>query len=222
MQSSNQPIIFLTLVAHKQLKTGAKRKFYSCLEKEREIRSDPVKATPNLPTIPSPLPNQKITGIPPFVVITDHLYILIVKHVIGDQCFLEVDRGTKLVNCRIQRKAYLIPEEFRKTEYYQQESNWNGRFDNYPSNTYDEDHFYQLPDDANVEQECIKRYDRQTLCGWMVEFHFKKQIRNTSHLEPNESMWGLFYESVVPGRGCDAFFQKELEARQERQSDDDL
>ena len=141
------------------------------------------------------------------------VYVLIFKHVLGDQCFLQTDKITKKVTLVVERKTHLVPREFEKTELYKQYPSWNGRFDNFATAApFREYHNFQLPSDANVSEECIRRFDTQTISGWMVEFHFKVEQTTYDHLLPNASMWGLFEETTKPGKGCDEHFQFELTA----------
>lgn len=146
----------------------------------------------------------------PFFYTFENIYVIMLRHVLGAQCYFDVDKTTKVLKLTVESKPYLIPSEFEKTRLFQLHPNWDGRFQN-SKEIKPEIHCIQLPADTNVEEVNIERFDTPTCLGWLVQFHFKKQLIAADHLKPGKSLWEVLDEKPKPGCGVDEIMAKELE-----------
>lgn len=199
------------IIAHAALKNERKNLyleevFKATKEREKNVLSqtrEPLSALQS---------SQSNLAHPPFFVSFENKYVIMLRHVLGTQCYVEIDGEQKILRMVLEVKDYLIPSEFKMTKLFEMKPDWEGRFDNMGQNqskTF-EHHVIRLPADTNVEEVNIDRYDHQTCFGWLVELHFEKQLVRADHLKPKASLWGLLEEKPKEGRGADVVMAEAL------------
>lgn len=149
----------------------------------------------------------------PLFVASGNIYAVMFKHVLGSQCYIDLDPDQKIVTFRVVHSAYLVPREFKKTKFFQEvDPGWTGRFDNFNTEikAYTQLHPFQLPADTNMENINVKRFDHQTCTSWLVEVHFQKTLSVATHLMPKASLWEILEEDIKKGRGQDEVFEQEV------------
>jgi hypothetical protein len=217
-------------VAHKELKKERKTLYHKAIEREKHHEQEESKvdtqAHAQISVVGEPSGNGWLVKsvewarTPIFFASHGSKYFVMLRHVLGTQCVPEFDKVNKILLLKFIHKSYLLPDEAKVTQLKQLKPTWNGYFENCGDDRQvTSRQAIQMPVDCNMEENCIERNDAQTVCGWLVEFVFQKQVLGGEHLLPSKSLWDLFEEKVKTEREQDKVTRKALEAKKDNGPD---
>jgi len=206
--------VYIYPVAHKSLKERSKRKFIEGLAKADAMNNFNKKAKTATNTSPSSSTTVPTTPLsaaaaePWLVPLPDgsglHIFF---RHDLGTTVCPRLDETNHVVTLIATVKSYLVPEEFRRTDFWLKVPKWDGSFTNYGREQILQ-YSIQVDPEINLEESSIQRKDYATCYGLLAEFIFTKKIRNGAHLKPTLT-WDILDEGTKHGRG----FNETLEAR---------
>lgn len=139
------------------------------------------------------------------------------RHDLGTSVVPKFDESNHTVTLVATIKSYLVPDEFRQTEYVKKVTQWDGTFSNYGREQLRE-HVVVVDSEINLEEASIQRHDYSTCYGLLMELIFTKKIRNGAHLRPTR-IWDFLEEGAKPGKGfAETLNAKVAEAQNQTQT----